>query len=344
MKKSCAFILMVLFSTVAFTAKIATFPRLMNPEAIIVDNQQIFIVEGIHLFIYSAKDFKLQVKIGKEGEGPREFKKHNRAFLTNLQVYIQPDRIFISSLGKISFFTREGTFIKEIISTSPTGRCAPLGEKYAGLGFARTEKAEFVIFKIYEDPAKQGKEIRRFKIPEVPGKKIDPVKMVLANNAFVIYKDGDRLFMPDQEDGTIHVFDENARECHTITYQYPKVKIADSIEKKLDRLFSRDHRFKDLYLRDKARNNIRFASYFPPIKALRISDQKVYVITFNQKDEKYESFIFGIKGKLLKKIFLPLAEKNLLEFYPFTVYKGKFYQLIENEDKEEWELHIMKIK
>jgi len=54
--------------------------------------------------------------------------------------------------------------------------------------------------------------------------------------------------------------------------------------------------------------------------------------------------VFDIKGKFLKKLFLPYKFMNPVDEYPIAVKSGKLYQLIENEDEEKWELHITVIK
>jgi hypothetical protein len=40
----------------------------------------------------------------------------------------------------------------------------------------------------------------------------------------------------------------------------------------------------------------------------------------------------------LRKILLPVKEKNPEQLFPFSFSKDKFYQLVENEKTENWEL------
>jgi uncharacterized protein YlbG (UPF0298 family) len=63
------------------------------------------------VFIYSLKDFKLVKKFGKAGEGPREFR-----ILPQLPLNIdaRTDQIIVNSFGKVSYFTKQGEFIKEV--------------------------------------------------------------------------------------------------------------------------------------------------------------------------------------------------------------------------------------
>lgn len=344
MKRFIMLSLMLAMLNLAADAKAAVLPDLMRPGSIIVDNDQMFVVEDVHIYIYSLKDFKLKKKIGKAGEGPQEFKKNSDPILSSIQVHLLPDGIFVSSTGKVSFFTREGTFIKETRTTSPLGRFVPLGKKYVALGIATEENTAYVTFNMYENPVKKEKEILRFPFPVQPGKKVNPMSLVFIEEAFTFYNDNGKLFCLTQHDGVIHIFDEDGKEIQTIAGDYPKVKLTGELKDQYDRFFSEDIRFKNGYKIIKARNMIEFPEYLPLVRAYRVSDGKVYMITFNQKNETFETFIFNAQGKLLKKSFLPLAKPNIMEIYPFTIYKDKIYQLVENEEEEEWQLHITGIK
>ncbi len=61
------------------------------------------------------------------------------------------------------------------------------------------------------------------------------------------------------------------------------------------------------------------------------------------ENKRVEFFIFDLKGKLEKNIYIPFAFQDALRPYPAAIKNGKLYQLIEN-DEEEWELHISVIE
>lgn len=57
--------------------------------------------------------------------------------------------------------------------------------------------------------------------------------------------------------------------------------------------------------------------------------------------------ILDLKGKLLKKVMISVAEMNPEFFYPYSTYEGKVYQLVENFDNEKeeiWELNVTDIE
>jgi hypothetical protein len=141
------------------------------------------------------------------------------------------------------------------------------------------------------------------------------------------------------DDQKIYAFDENGKQIYSITPEYEKVKFTGEWEKKYINFLKTDPRYKYVYQQDK--NRIKFPGYFPPIRDLLAADKRIYVITFYSKEDKKECYIYdSAEGKFIKKAFIPLAEKNVQELYPYTIKNGKVYQLMENLDEEKWELHV----
>jgi hypothetical protein len=324
-----------------FAANVGSFPELIKPERILVDGGKIFITEGIHVFIYTLKDLKLVKKFGKEGEGPREFKRFPAPWLPSLRVFLKPGQLFINSLGKISLFTRDGKFVKEQKTISPWHVFMPFQEKYIVHTLTREDKTMYLTYSLYNSDFKLEKEVFRELNPEQDGKKMDPIVMSSIKEIFFRYGDKGRFFLPSF-DGIIHIFDKKGDDVGTIDPKYNKVPVTSELENEFDDFFKRDVRFKQIYAFERKR--IEYPKYLPLLKDYRVADGKVYVITNKKENKKYESFIYDADGKLVKKVWLPLVDKDILELHPFTITGGKIYQLVENEEEEEWDLHVTEIK
>jgi hypothetical protein len=89
-----------------------------------------------------------------------------------------------------------------------------------------------------------------------------------------------------------------------------------------------------------------FKDYFPAIKAFSVDNDLLYVITNKKRNELWECIVMNLKGKELKREFVPLQESEPYTYYPllYSIENGKFYALIENEDDETWELYITEIR
>ncbi len=110
MRKLIILIVLLLIVSVLLTAKIVPMPNLVKPFRIRADNDKLFIGEGATIYIYSAADFTLLAKFGRAGEGPREFKLYPEE---SPDFDVQSGKLLAVSIGKISFYTKAGTFIKE---------------------------------------------------------------------------------------------------------------------------------------------------------------------------------------------------------------------------------------
>ncbi|MCP4150092.1 MAG: hypothetical protein GY757_20260 [bacterium] len=94
---------------------------------------------------------------------------------------------------------------------------------------------------------------------------------------------------------------------------------------------------------------MNFPDYFPPIKSIDISDDKLYVRTYNREGDKNEYITLDLKGNFIKKTFIPCSLESgiyaqIAGARLYTIESGKLYFLTENEETEEWELHIEPLK
>jgi hypothetical protein len=74
MKKNYLMIVLLILTNLVVAAEVVPLPALLKPETITVGNDHIYVTEGAEIYIYSKENKSLLRKIGKAGEGPREFK------------------------------------------------------------------------------------------------------------------------------------------------------------------------------------------------------------------------------------------------------------------------------
>jgi hypothetical protein len=68
------------------------------------------------------------------------------------------------------------------------------------------------------------------------------------------------------------------------------------------------------------------------------------VLTCVEEDGKNEIIVLDLKGRFLERKLIPLVHTSFIEPSSYTISGGKIYQLVENEAKEIWQLHITDIK
>lgn len=161
MKRIYLTFFLLFVSSFVLASQVIPLPGLLKPQRIYMDQEQCFITEGATIYIYSLKDFKLQKKFGKRGEGPGEFKESGEG----IRLEFNPENIIVLSTGRVSYFTRDGQFIKDRISNPRRSEFQELGSGFVGRELSVEKKGIFFTVNLFDKNLKKGKEIYRFKHP-----------------------------------------------------------------------------------------------------------------------------------------------------------------------------------
>jgi hypothetical protein len=324
-------LLVISFGSSLAKAKIVTLPGLSRPESIELNENNLYVTDGLKVHIFSLSDFKRKKVFGKKGEGPREFK----GFIL---ASVQPAHLFISSPNKVSRFSLEGEYIGEKKVGRVFGRLKPMENKYLGYHYSREEGRLIESIHIYSPDFKREKELyRRQYIIDKSGKinLIDERPPI-----FYYYKK--RIYL-DAVDGTILVFDNTGERIASISGKYERIAFTEQHKQRLIKRLLAEPQTKRYF--EQNMHRMVYSDYFPPVRMFHVADDRIYVMSNKEVRGKNEFFIYDLEGTLLKKVFLPVApfERTMIPLF-YTIRNGKLYKLMDNEETEEWELHIMDIK
>ncbi|MCK4766300.1 MAG: hypothetical protein KAW12_29160 [Candidatus Aminicenantes bacterium] len=324
------FLVFLVFTAFSYAEKVAVLEEIMKPGSIAVDEKQVYINEDTTIFIYSLKDYTLKKKFGKAGEGPEEFLR------AVIGIIPWKDHLLINSFGKISYFTKDGIYQKELKTGVGVfnGVFRPLQEGFVGFKITREDGVGYLNVVIYDARLKAGKSIYKMKSPvQQTGK----MKML---NTSLTYKTYDnKIFITGKEGFTIDVLDHTGKSLFSIEQEYKRRKFTAEDEKNLREVIKLEARGQY----EAVKNRLSFPDYYPEFLDIYLDDNKLYAATWKREGDKLEFYIFDIKGKLLKRQFIPFTFQDAMRPFPFAVKSGKLYQVVENED-EDWELHISKIE
>lgn len=335
MRKLYLILLVCISGCMVLGSSVIPLTELLKPITIQLDDTQIYITEGASVLIYSRDTFKQVKKFGKEGEGPQEFR-----ILPQLPLIINvsTDRIIVNSLGKVSRFTKKGEFInEEKVKAGFVFNLIPLGKYLAGQGVTQENNIRYRSINIYDRELNKLTEVCKAEDNfQGPGQGFKVV-----HNAFVHQVMGNRLLIAQSKDFVIQVYDQNGKEFPSITMDYDLIKLTNTDRKNIEEFIDTDPSTKQF---SELLKPIRYPDEYPAIFTMFSTGKKLYVMTWRRKNKQNEFFIFDQNRKLIKKSFLPLAYQNAILPAPFAIRDNKLYQLIENEENEEWELHINDIK
>ncbi len=336
MKIKILFIFILLFSLTLVSTTRNSLEEIMPPEHINVDKDYLYFTSGSTVSIFSLKNLKLIKSFGKKGEGPGEFILFGDDL--GMLLDVQTDKIAVSTRRKISYFTKQGKFVKEIKALKGFYHI-PVEENIVALRNTVEDKIVYSLVTIYDSSFNKLKDIHRKKNWFQQGKGINPVNV----RPPVYCSHKGRVFTEDGK-GNINIFSKKGDRLSTTKVNIDQVKITEQDKKGFHNYYKTHPVYKNLYAQLK--HLIKFPEYYPRIKFFDVSDSKIYLMSHVRKKNKNELYVFDLNGKLLKKLFVEMPDLDPQDVFPvIRVRNNKIYQIIENEEDEEIiDLFITKIK
>ncbi|MCP4152162.1 MAG: hypothetical protein GY757_30770 [bacterium] len=312
-------------------------PELVRADSVTVDGDRVYITDRSTISIYSLKERKLLKTFGKAGEGPQAFKL--LPGYLGLKLTMMTDKIMLTSMNKVSFFAKDGTFINEKKIKDSIQAFDTLDGKYVGYGQVQGEdKLFYLTINLYNPQFTVEKEIFRKEWYAQINKKFNPINAACGLNRRALYQTyKGKLFLEGEKD-QILVFDSTGKKLLTIEPNYAKVPFTPGHKQTFFKLIEKNVRYLQM---------VKRMGLFPgnfPIRYFNVSDDRVYVLTYKRKNEKSEFYIFDIKGKFLKKVMVPFGDIDFLHPYPYTIKNGKLYQVLDDDEEETWSLSIVDIE
>ncbi len=359
-KEITLYLLLLLIINGLYADKIGVIKDVLQPEMIQVDGNELYILEGGTIFKYSLKNLKLINKFGKKGEGPGELQ--ITPFFPNM-ITVFPDYIFAESLSKVMFFTKKGLLIKEYKTPFRKIKILPVKDKFVvkAFSFSTKDKMMNISIKLFDKNFKELIELYKQKFPLQPDKAPNVIPLIPDSVNFCIYNN--KIFIEDSiSDFRIHVFNSNGKKLYTINKDFNKIKTTKQHKeiaiKSLKKSFLQKevNFFVPSTITESGWGNFKkwakfiFPEYIPSIQNLIINDEKIYINTFSNKEERTEYLIMDLKGRIIdKKYFFNIKKPTFVAkllgqgINFFAIDNGQLIYLKENEDDETWELHIEKI-
>lgn len=307
-----------------------TLKEVFDPRRISVNDERIFIAERFSIHIYKRKDFTFVKTFGRRGEGPGEYR-------VILKLISGPGYVGVSGFGTIHFFSANGDFIRRVKSpASSFKRLTPLGRKYVAENTVSENNRMYYTINLIEADLKTSSELYRYLgVFDSPGG-FNPIEPDAS-----FYISGNMIYIKGI-DSRIHSFNEHGKKIKVIKLDTSPVKVPEQFKKDVKNYLKSHKRLNFVYKMYK--NNFDFPDHYPLIRFMRVADGKIYVITYRSKNQKYECIAMSLEGNVLRRAYLPIHFKTILNHYPFDIKDDILYQAVEDEDDEAIKLHVTEIK
>lgn len=250
---------------------------------------------------------------------------------------MQTDVMIVSSQGKVSFYSKDGEYKKETNTAYRfSSRYTPLGKGFVGTGFAFEEKILYQTIDLYDPALAKIMEIFRTESDFQRGKGIK-----FFSSAYDFQTCDNKVFIAGFEDFTIAVVDHEGNKLKPIKKEYERLKFSDGHKRQVYEFLKSNPETKSRF--ETIKKQLVFSSYLPAIRYIYADNRMIYIQTYRIDDGKTEFYVLELSGEIVKQVFLPIINENIVETYPLSIIEGKVYQLVEN-DVEEWESHVIPVK
>lgn len=337
----------------ATAASLGTLEGVLKPSIIDIHGDRLFVMDIEQVHVYSMKDMSLIKSFGKKGEGPGEYK-IIPDFPLSLKAF--DDFLIVESVDKMSYFSLDGNYLKEKRKLPLLLKITQIGKNYIGRRIIQPQDGSLstTALKIYDSEFKELKELYKqpfFRQGAFPNFRFDLGK------DFLLYQIADNKIFVEKSDKDflIDVYDFKGNKLYEIKKKYKKIPISSRDKSILIKEFEMDPQTQKLLKQygfkwNEFSKNFKFdfPDHYPSIKTMDIVNNKIYIKTFKKKDNKIETIIMDLKGKVLRTTFIKPTVKEwimamILGIRLETIHNDNIYYIQENED-EEWELFVQKIK
>lgn len=305
-------------------SEVNSLAEINKPYSIKVDNNYIYVSESFEIKVFSRVTKKLIRTLGRKGEGPREF-----SSVPAIQLF--KERISVFSLKKISLYKNDGSMIEEKKIPHGINQVRIVNDdKY--IGYKRKVETDdfYLTFNLYDNAFNLLKEIYRGKWMMHKDGKFD-----LFETVFFEVCDG-KIIYAHFDGFAVDILNASGESICNIRGNEKAIPFTGNDKKNLIEFWKTHPDYRENYKFWIERTI--FPEKYPAISVCKIADDRIYIFTYLQNENKNECFIYDLKGNLIKRIFLPLQFESPKNSYPFDIHGNTLFQLVENPDGEVWQL------
>ena len=349
MKKQFITIIILVIVVIAGMAeekRVGILEGVNNPEMMVSDGLSLYVLDGIDIHQYRLEPLKKIRKFGKRGNGPGEFQSD---FINKLRIGLSQDHLLVSNFNKIAYFTKSGQFIREIRLPFAASQITAVKNKLLITRFIEGEKGVNQMGVIlYDQRLKAIKTL--YTKPEIS---VQRSRQLSAPNEMVFTFFKRHIFIADQAELKIHVFDSNGNRIKTIAKVTQKRLVSNQYKKEVYQWFEDlwQSRFSQYaksqnISKETMKKMIAFPTHFPAFRSISIHKNYFLVETYQKKKNKSLYIRMDLQGNELEKRWLTDAEPGrvkMMSKFTYTTIGNFYYYFKENIEDESWALFKTKL-
>lgn len=300
---------------------------LFKAPRIVVDESNFYVWDKFlcKVRIYSKKDLKRIGGFGKRGSGPEEFRViHN--------VAVDKDYIYVSAYPKLSVFTKDGKFVKEMKGTTVAGSFISFGKNFVGrrhIMIGKNSPKSKMRWELYDSSLNKIRDIFETEF------NTELIRLDNVRKKFLWYRDcyraivyKDRLYIGTTDRGYyIAVFDTEGNKLYEIDKKYNRRKVKkENIETFKNKFLkvTMGSRYEEYA----ATTELIFPEYYPAFVNFKVDSDRIYVFKYPERlSPIMDVDILDLEGKLIKKEALHVMFWKSILFDEYYFFGGKFFKV-----------------
>ncbi len=306
-------------------------PQLNKPNFITAGEGWLCISEEsspIHLFRIERNSVKFIASFGRAGQGPGEFDWIHR-------LRILKDGLEIPTQGRYAHFDFTGNLLEErkLLLQVFKNQVYQIGPHFAARTFAWDQKHMVNTISLYDSDFKPLKEIGKIEVT-------DWMKQFnMAPDLLALLVDGESVIICSStaRESTVETFDSQGHSLRKISLPMKASPVTESLKESL--IHSLRESYKSEAQWSEFSKKITFPVLTPGVKNVSLQEGQIICQSYQKRDNLAEYVIFDLSGKELKRTYLKYFDREP-NGSQHCFYQGRLYYLIDNADKEVWELHI----
>lgn len=320
--------------------KQAALPELKVPINMAVDQDHVVILDGVTIYVYSRKDFRLLQSFGKRGQGPGELVPDDEL---PLQMQLIDGEVWVHSQNKMIRFSMAGEVKEEKTLRFLSSQWERFGEGYAMVRIYVTPNHELSLrVGLFNNRLEEVKALSVYQQDaDFPRGKIvvPPPYIYLCSSRERLY-----VMSGNRREFKIDVFDRQGSRLKPVEMSYENLTLTDELKGEWQEWFKKDPRFRSVP--PGLWERFYFPGKLPAIRGIAVAmtgkGDQVLVQTYRIREQRGEFYLFSGSGELIKQLYLPLPTMDMVKLnhqQRFTFFDSTYYYLVENVETETWELH-----
>jgi len=330
--------------------QVVPLPDLIRPHRMAVRGDRLYVLEmNSRVVSFALPEGRKIGTFGRPGSGPGEFP------MLPGNIRIAGDRVFVGNEHQGCFFSLDGRFISQHRPPT-TGVLQPLGDGFffSSMTFSREKREARDRLLILGPDMKCRAVVDEQEKTRDPGNGL--MVMVSGHQVRFVSKgpvdlspqagpwmvgDGSRLLVARALGSEVEgrLYDAQGKMEGRFTLHIPPLRVDERMRKRL--LEERKRMYDDFSPQypdwEKAFDKLTFTTpeFLPPIQFLILRGEQVLVFTYVQEEGKTEVLLFDVQGRPIRRSLVFSGNRWLMD-----VDSGRLCRLVDNEERDQWELQI----